>query len=141
MAMQSQAHFNALKLDMGYCIDSSARWYEDNQVPTRLGDETQTLYLALWRDGELQPLCDSGLYCWERSAVNVRAEQARALAPDWQQRFGGAVERLRKGYRLLEEPAFVLPLAAEGGALIAKVLDARGRLVEMRYDRESGLSW
>jgi len=141
MAMQSQAHFNALKLDMGYCIDSSARWYEDNQVPTRLGDETQTLYLALWRDGELQPLCDSGLYCWERSAVNVRAEQARALAPDWQQRFGGAVERLRKGYRLLEEPAFVVPLAAEDGELVAKIHDARGRLVEMRYDRASGLSW
>ncbi len=141
MAMQSQAHFNALKLDMGYCIDSSARWYEDNQVPTRLGDETQTLYLAPWRDGELQPLCDSGLYCWERSAVSVRAEQARALAPDWQQRFGGAVERLRKGYRLLEEPAFVVPFAAEDGELVAKIHDARGRLVEMRYDRASGLSW
>lgn len=141
MAMQSQAHFNALKLDMGYCIDSSARWYEDHQVPTRLGDETQTLYLALWRDGELQPLCGGGLHCWERSAVSVRSEQARALAPDWQQRFGDAVERLRKGYRLLEEPSFVVPLAMEGGDLMAKVQDARGRLVELRYDRESGLSW
>lgn len=141
MAMQSQARFNALKLDMGYCIDSSARWYEDYQVPTRLGDETLTLYLALWRDGELHPLCGAGSHCWERSAVSVRAEQAGALAAEWQQRFGEAVQRLRSRYRLLEEPAFLVPLVEEGGQLLAKIQDARGRLLEMRYDRGSGLSW
>lgn len=141
LAMQSQAHFNALRLDRGYCIDSSAQWYEEHKVPTRLGDETQTLYLALWRDGELHPLRDEGMHCWEQSAVRIRASYARSLAPEWLQRFASALQRLRSAYRLLEEPAFVLPLVDEGGALKAKVLDEKGRELEMRYDRRSGLSW
>ena len=141
MAMQSQAHFNALKLDRGYCIDSSARWYEDHMVPTRLGDETQTLYLALWRDDELQPLCAEGAYPWEQSAVRIGAHYAKELAPDWLQQFAGPLEKLRNRYRLLEEPAFILPLMESGSSLVAKVLDDKGRVLEMRYDLKQGLSW
>lgn len=141
LAMQSQAHFNALKLDRGYCIDSSAQWYEEHKVPTRLGDETQTLYLALWRDGALHPLRHEGMHCWEQSAVRIRAIYADSLAPDWQQRFAGALQQLRSRYRLLEEPAFVLPLIEEGEQLKARVLDEKGRELEMRYDRSGGLSW
>lgn len=141
LAMQSQAHFNALKLDRGYCIDSSALWYEDHKVPTRLGDETQTLYLALWRGGELQPLREDGMHGWEQSAVRIHAAHAQSLAPDWQQRFAGALHGLRSRYRLLEEPAFVLPLVEEAGQLMAKVQDDKGHVLEMHYDRRSGLSW
>ncbi|WP_185267206.1 CRISPR-associated helicase Cas3' [Halopseudomonas xiamenensis] len=141
MAMKSQAHFNALKLNKGYCIDSSDRWYEEHQVPTRLGDETLTLYLALWRDGELQPLRNEGAYCWEQSAVRIHTGYAQSLAPDWQQRFDSALQQLRSGWRLLEEPAFILPLLEKEGALLAKVQDERGRVLEMRYDQRSGLSW
>lgn len=141
LAMQSQAHFNALRLDKGYCIDSSARWYEDHQVPTRLGDETLTLYLAVWRDGQLHPLRSDGAHCWAQSAVRIQARHARALAPEWQARFADALQQVRRLHRLLEEPAFVLPLAAEGEAWKAKVCNERGQVVEMRYDRSGGLSW
>lgn len=141
LAMQSQGNFNALKMDKGYCIESSAQWYEEHKVPTRLGDETQTLYLAVWHDGELHPLREEGMHCWEQSAVRIRASYAKALAPDWQQRFVAALDVLRSRYRLLEEPAFILPLIEEGGVLRAMVLDEKGRELEMRYDRSSGLSW
>ncbi len=141
LAMQSQAHFNALRLDKGYCIDSSGRWYEDHAVPTRLGDETQTLYLAVFRDGELLPLCNQGLYQWEQSAVRVDARYVHALAQEWQKRFAGPLQNLRSRYRLLEEPAFVLPLVEQDGLWVAKVLDHAGRQLEMRYDRRFGLSW
>jgi len=141
MAMKSQAHFNALKLNKGYCIDSSDRWYEDHQVPTRLGDETLTLYLALWRDGELHPLRGEGTHCWEQSAVRIHACYVQSLAPHWQQRFASALQRLRSRWRLLEEPAFVLPLAEEGGQLVAKVQGGQGRELEMFYERSSGLRW
>lgn len=141
MAMQSQAHFNGLRLGKGYCIDSSARWYEDHVVPTRLGDETRTLYLALWADGELQPLCADAAYPWEESAVRIAAHRARELAPDWQQQFAAPLEQLRNRYRLLEEPAFILPLVASGNALVGKVLDEKGRVLDMRYDRQQGLCW
>ena len=53
--MRSQANFNALEIGKGYCMGSSARWYEDDRVPTRLGDETLNIYLAVWQDGALRP--------------------------------------------------------------------------------------
>jgi CRISPR-associated endonuclease/helicase Cas3 len=141
MAMQSQGHFNVLRLERGYCIDSSARWYEDHNVPTRLGDETLTLYLARWQDGELEPLCAAGDFPWEQSAVRVNAAYVDVLAPDWEVRFVDALQRLRARYRLLEEPAFILPLMEVDGVLKASVLDKRGRTLDMRYSKVSGLNW
>jgi CRISPR-associated endonuclease/helicase Cas3 len=95
----------------------------------------------LWRDGELHPLRDEGAHCWEQSAVRIHARHAKSLEAEWQQRFGSALQQLRSRYRLLEEPAFVLPLMEEGGRLMARVQDERGRVSEMFYDRHSGLSW
>lgn len=141
LAMQSQAHFNSLKLNKGYCIDSSDRWYEDHQIPTRLGDETLTLYLAIWREDGLHPLRDDNAHCWEQSAVRINASHAESLTPEWEKRFGPAIEQLRSKWRLLEEPAFVLPLAEVDDRWVARVQDKHGREREMRYDRRVGLSW
>lgn len=141
LAMLSQGYFNALRLERGYCIDSSARWYEDHVVPTRLGDESLTLYLARWEAGELQPLCAEGDYPWEQSAVRINASYVESLSPDWESQFAAPLQRLRGRYRLLEEPAFVLPLIKENGVLHAKVLDKRGRMLEITYDKKSGLCW
>jgi CRISPR-associated endonuclease/helicase Cas3 len=72
--------------------------------------------------------------------VRIHAGYAQSLAPDWQQRFDSALQQLRSRWRLLEEPAFILPLVEEG-VLLAKVQNERGTVLEMRYDRRSGLSW
>lgn len=142
LAMQSQAHFNALRLDKGYCVDSSARWYEDSRVPTRLGDESLTLYLAVVEEDGLRPLRGDANHPWEQSAVRIDARKVVSLAADWQQRFAGALQVLRGRYRVLEEPAFVLPLVrGECGALVGRVQDQQGEIVEMRYDPVIGLSW
>lgn len=141
LAEQSQAGFNSLNLEKGYCIDSSARWYEEARVPTRLGDENLTLYLAREQQGELRPLLDGTSDTWEQSAVRIDARRAEALAPDWQRRFGPALQALRNRYRLLEEPAFILPLRAASDALSGQVLDKDGKEWEMRYDAVQGLRW
>lgn len=141
MAMQSQAHFNALKLERGYCIDSSARWYEDNAVPTRLGDETLTLYLAHFRNDSLYPLCDGGRHPWEQSAVRVAAHVVADLAPGWKDQFAAALQQLRNRCRILEEPAMVLPLVDSGARLEGRVVDQRGRERQITYDLKSGLRW
>ncbi|MNJ77621.1 hypothetical protein D3C77_751610 [compost metagenome] len=74
--------------------------------------------------------------------MRINARQATALAPDWQQRFAASLQRLRERYRLLEEPAFVLPLLAdESGRWVAQVLNEQGRTLEMRYDERTGLAW
>jgi CRISPR-associated endonuclease/helicase Cas3 len=139
--MRSQGEFNALLLDKGYCIDSSGRWYEDNRVPTRLGDETVTLYLACEVAGELRPLCDDEHHPWALSAVRVRAGVVKTLAPHWQQRFAVAIQTLRSQHRLLEEPAFIVPLVEVEGSLRAYVEDAKGRKREIRYHARDGLAW
>ncbi|MFC3609535.1 CRISPR-associated helicase Cas3' [Stutzerimonas tarimensis] len=142
LAKEGQAYFNALKLDQGYCEASSGRWYEDSSIPTRLGDESLTVYLAVDVGGELRPLKDSGSHAWEQSAVRINARQARRLEPGWEARFAVALQTLRERHRLLEEPAFLLPLMEEvDGSLAGRVIDEEGRSVEMRYDNQVGLIW
>jgi CRISPR-associated endonuclease/helicase Cas3 len=140
-AMQSQAQFNQLHLERGYSEDSSARWYEDGRVPTRLGDESLTVYLAREVDGQLRPLREGGSHAWAQSAVRIDARRAKALAPEWEARFAGMLQVLRAGHRLLEEPAFILPFSEGPGGLMGKVMDSRDALLVMRYSTTEGLLW
>lgn len=140
LAKVSQARFNALRLDIGYCVDSSERWDEDTRVPTRLGDETLTLYLAREEKGGLIPWCDTEAHPWEQSAVRIDARRVESLSVEWQNRFAEVLQQLRSRYRLLEEPAFILPLIDQGGAgWVGKVVDGSGRESELRYDKILGL--
>lgn len=140
LAKVSQARFNALYLDKGYCVDSSERWDEDTRVPTRLGDETLTLYLARDENGGLVPWCGIGAHSWEQSAVRIDARRVESLSLEWQNRFAEALQQLRSSHRLLEEPAVVLPLVDQDGAgWVGEVVDGQGRQLELRYDRVLGL--
>src|SRR5450830_975994 len=144
LAHQSQAQFNALQFDKGYCIDSSAQWDEDTRMPTRLGDETLTVYLAVMGEAAdpavLQPLRAQEDHAWEQSALRLMAARLQALAPDWLQRFEVGLAALRSQNRLLEGDATVLPLApGADGVLEGWVLDAQGRRKLLRYDPVLGL--
>jgi len=144
LAHQSQAQFNALQFDKGYCTDSSAQWDEDTRLPTRLGDETLTVYLAVMGEAgdptELQPLRAHEDHAWESSALRLRATGLQALAPEWLQRFEAGLAALRSQSRLLEGDATVLPLApGADGVLEGWVLDAQGRRKLLRYDPVLGL--
>jgi CRISPR-associated endonuclease/helicase Cas3 len=141
LAQQSQAGFNALSLDKGYAIDSSAHWYEDTRVPTRLGETSLTLYLARVVDGVLQPLRNADRDAWEQSAIRIEVRHASALAPAWEARFGPALQVLRASCRLLEAPAFVLPMLEVDGVLFAEILDGAGKERRMHYDAAQGLLW
>ena len=140
-AMRSQANFNALEIRKGYCMGSSARWYEDDRVPTRLGDETLNIYLAVWQDGVLRPLRAKDSNPWEQSAVRVRASVAQRLADSWQARFASAIETLRAKTTLLRENAFILPLVSEREELVGRVADERGRELIMKYSADFGMAW
>lgn len=140
-AHESQAHFNQLKLDAGYCADSSRHWFEDDRVPTRLGDATLTVYLAIEIDGELQPIRNDTNYAWENSAVRIDQRNAKALAPLWAQRFEQALQILRAQHRLLAEPAFILPLVKINGCWQGQVLNSKQEERVFSYDALEGLSW
>lgn len=140
LAEYSQAKFNALSLLRGYCQDSSARWYEDMRVPTRLGDETLTVYLACEGPDGLQPLVEAREFAWEHSAVRIHARAISTLEPDWLTRFSGALDHLRQRYRLLADPAFVLPLIPDGDGWMGYCSDGKGRLLRACYDNRTGLT-
>lgn len=134
--------FNSLRVDAGYSAASSARWTEDDRVPTRLGEESRTIYLALTTDYGLVPLKGNLRRPWENSAVRVDAKRFRGLGAEWETRFGGTIEVLRQSVPLLREPAFVLPLVPDaGGALRGFVTQARGPELKVWYDAASGLQW
>ena len=139
-AMDSQAQFNRINLDMGYCEDSSARWFEEHQVPTRLGDESLTIYLARDVNGELHPLIEHQHHAWEQSAVRIPVHQAECLSPEWLSRYDAGLQALRARHRLLQKSAFVLPLAEIDGTLVGKVVDRKGRESILRYDAIQGLT-
>jgi len=44
----SVAALNALKLDEGYSVASSNRWWDEARTPTRLGEPTISVYLGRW---------------------------------------------------------------------------------------------
>ncbi len=52
----SQANMNALKLATGYSSETSqAQWQDEGKTPTRLGEDTTTVYLARWLNQKIIP--------------------------------------------------------------------------------------
>lgn len=140
-AYENQAKFNRLDLNAGYCADSSRHWFEDDQVPTRLGDTSLTVYLACEINGELQPLRSDTGYAWENSALRIDQRHATALSPSWAQRFEPALHALRAQHRLLAEPAFILPLIEIDDRWQGKVWDSKQEEQVFSYDALDGLTW
>jgi CRISPR-associated endonuclease/helicase Cas3 len=141
-AEQGMGIFNALRLDTGYAAASSVRWTEDDRVPTRLGKESRTIYLALALQDGLVPLKQDLCRPWENSAVRVDAKRFHGLGAEWEARFGDAIGKLRASIPLLREPVFILPLVrGTDGVLRGAVSQLRGQELEVRYDAKAGLEW
>jgi len=139
LAQQSQADGNSLKLGLGYCVESNNAWYDRSEMLTRLGDESQTVYLAVERDRALAPFAEGRQFAWELSAVKVRMGVLGALAPEWEARFGAQLAELRKSVPLLgAEEDLILPVIPDGRDWIARCL-CKGRLQTVRYSRVLGL--
>lgn len=141
MAEISHGNFNLLKFDRGYASDSSDAWHDGTRIPTRLGDETRTLYLAMAQADHLLPWGQAEAFPWEYAAVRVYAAQVSGLAPEWSARFDSALRALRTRYRLLDdEEVLVVPLILnEQGRNMAMLRDGKGRILTAWYDPISGL--
>lgn len=140
MAEVRQASFNLLALDGGYRESSSQRWYEEARVPTRLGEDTQPVYLARITPEGLAPWRSDPLHPWAMSAVSVEARRVARLPDAVAARYDAALAALRARYPQLREPAVVLPLHM--GADGAGQADAQGvdkKPVTLRYHPLTGL--
>jgi CRISPR-associated endonuclease/helicase Cas3 len=75
MMKQSMANLNALKLDKGY-TRSSGDWDEESHIPTRLTEqETVSVALANFNQGQLQPYAEGVHHEWALSVVKI---------PEWE---------------------------------------------------------
>lgn len=74
-ARASQAFANALDLDAGYDAAEAnvSHWASETKTPTRLGEETSTLWLARWDGRHLDPWRDAGSNPWHTSSLTVRS--------------------------------------------------------------------
>lgn len=141
-AREAMGVFNSLQIERGYSAASSPKWAEDDKVPTRLGEETRTVYLAVATEAGLVPLTEDLERPWENSAVRVDARRVQALTDGWHRQFAQMIEGLRRAVPLLRAPAFILPLVAkQDGLLHTRVVDSRGRELDFTYDELTGLAW
>ncbi|RZB36810.1 MAG: CRISPR-associated endonuclease/helicase Cas3 [Desulfobacteraceae bacterium Eth-SRB2] len=71
MMKQSMANLNALKLNKGY-TRSSGDWDEESRTPTRLTEqETVSVALANFNQGQLQPYAKDVHHEWTMSVVKI----------------------------------------------------------------------
>ncbi len=72
MAKTGQGRMNLLKLNLGYRKDVQNIWWDEVNTPTRLGEETTTVYLARLQQGKLLPWIEQEEYPWANSSLIVR---------------------------------------------------------------------
>jgi CRISPR-associated endonuclease/helicase Cas3 len=135
----SLAGINALKLNKGYCI-AAGDWDAADKTPTRLGNETRPVYLAIEQNGVLMPMVRQARYAWENSFVRVDDFRIDGLAPEWRTRFHSSIQKLQQTIPLLSEAAggILLPLIVEGDGWIGWC-QKDGKPQQVRYDHELGL--
>jgi CRISPR-associated endonuclease/helicase Cas3 len=82
-ARASQAFANALDIQAGYDASKGqvGHWSADTKTPTRLGEETTTVWLARWENGELRPWHDQGLNRWQNSSLTLSSTLVAAAGP------------------------------------------------------------
>jgi CRISPR-associated endonuclease/helicase Cas3 len=74
-AKVAQARLNQIKLDQGYRLSEGPDWWSDASTPTRLTEETTTLFLARQEEGALRPWSDDPFEPWLMSKLQVPARR------------------------------------------------------------------
>jgi len=114
------AKFNALKLEAGYSRDNNS-WDDEAKIPTRLSDDSATVYLAVADGGALKPYADSGSYPWDLSSLHVRAANLPAIEPS------AAARELKDRQRQLRYGE-LLELQPQGEGIFAAIREGRAAL-------------
>jgi CRISPR-associated endonuclease/helicase Cas3 len=140
MGQSSQAKLNLLNIELGYQQEESNIWWDEAVTPTRLGEESVTVYLARYQNGALVPWVDGGRYAWTRSAVSVR----KAL-------IAGEGNSADIPQELLDTTRELLPAKGKWGVLLPMIPqtgsktwlgsanNASGDECRIYYEREVGL--
>jgi CRISPR-associated endonuclease/helicase Cas3 len=133
----SLANMNALKPEQGYTLSDNA-WDEDARIPTRLSEDSVTIYLAVWQADKLSPLVSAPKYAWDLSSVNINAKRIKGLpelAADMEQ----ALKQLREQEKIFDEYSFILPLTPLSDTQWqGQAVDTYGKTVNVSYSSQHG---
>ncbi len=134
MADKSQAEFNKLNFDQGYCRLSSNRWDEEERIPTRLSDETNTLYLCRWNGENVVPCYNEGRYSWDISSLSLRKSVLDSL--EYNIEIENEIDILKKQKRFKYDTLFLV-FPEDNKELTGH--DGNGKEVVISYSSKRGL--
>jgi CRISPR-associated endonuclease/helicase Cas3 len=137
LKQKSAATYNAIDLDGGYRAGED-KWWEDNIALTRLGEETHSLLLARWQEGNLLPWHE-GENGWLLSEIRVR-QALLAEVPIEDALLERAVEELNATLPAKGRWSVLLPLVETEGNWRCAALDGKRRKVQVTYSAERGLT-
>jgi CRISPR-associated endonuclease/helicase Cas3 len=111
---EAMADYNALTLDLGYTRQGQA-WRDDEEAPTRLGEQTVTLRLARLVAGRLLPWAEGAPpeTTWSLSEVRVRKALAGDMPEDSDPRLAALVRQARETMPDKGRWACLLPLVPD----------------------------
>ncbi len=135
----SLAKHHMLKFDEGYKDESVNLWRDEASTPTRLGEESVSVYLARWQDGELQPWIEAGDYRWARSAVSIMRKKI-ANEGEYQEIPQEVLTQAKEELPAKGAWGVLLPLLPCGDGLWkGQAKDEKNRDVVFYYSIEAGL--
>lgn len=138
-AKASIAVLNQLKLETGYSTLDAANWWDEAKTPTRLGEETTTVWLARWEEGELKPLHDLQPFAWQQSSVSIRTSLITEAVPD-EEIPDTAIQTCKEQLPAKGKWGVLLPLIRSlSGIYQAGVKDRNGIPDTFHYHPELGL--
>ncbi|WP_419639086.1 hypothetical protein, partial [Thiolapillus sp.] len=136
-AKQDAGKFASLRLEGGY--RSGPLWDEEARVATRLVDESRTIYLARWQEGQLTAWVDEGHYRWDLSSLRINAKPLQELAPVDDPALQQALADLRDNEKLFDAGSLIVPFVVEEGTWRAIGMTEKGQQVAIEYDTDTGL--
>lgn len=141
MGHRGMAAFNGLKHEMGYISDYRVEtpWDDEAKFPTRLGEDTHTLYLARWENNQLLPWVNKGAYRWDLSSINVNKGLITELAIVQDGELKQALASLREAVPVFDEYSLIIPLQKDDGEWQAEGCNDREDKMNISYNCLQGL--
>ncbi|MEA3296923.1 MAG: CRISPR-associated helicase Cas3' [candidate division Zixibacteria bacterium] len=130
---------NALNLPAGYRHDSANMWQDEDITPTRLGEQTKSVYLARWQDGHLSPWANCRYNQWALSVVQAYRYVADKKA-EYNEIPQEAIEACQEELPAKRKWGVLVPLMPIGNNLWrGYARNDKEELVNLYYDSERGL--
>lgn len=130
------ANMNVLKLSTGYTLENA--WDDEARIPTRLAEDSVTLFFAVVQEDGLVPLRNEGRFPWDLSSMNIPRKRISGISEKsamWQ-----AVNALKSEEKRFCGESLIIPLTPlKDQRWCGEGVDSEGRAVKLIYDNEIGL--